>query len=445
MQASVPHAPWRARPARQQPQYPDAAHLDAALAQLAALPPLVTSWEVRSLKAQLAEAQAGRRFLLQGGDCAESFGECTASVITNRMKVLMQMSLVLSYGLRMRVTRVGRTAGQYAKPRSSDYETRGGITLPSYRGDIINGPAFTPEARTPNPARLVDAYSRSALTLNFVRALSQGGFADLHHPEVWDLEFVQHSPLADEYHRIVERIHDGLSFVTTLVEGRIPELERAELYTSHEALLLGYEDALTRTVPRFETPYNLGTHFPWIGLRTNEPDGAHVTYATGIANPVAVKVGASTSSDHIRDLLRLLDPHREPGRLTFIARFGADGVEDGLPRLIETVRASGHPVLWVCDAMHGNTEETATGVKTRRFDKIVAELDASFRIHRSLGSHLGGVHLELTGEDVTECIGGARGLDAHGLGRAYHTQVDPRLNAEQALEIALNIVQMYRH
>ncbi|HYE56936.1 MAG TPA: 3-deoxy-7-phosphoheptulonate synthase class II, partial [Rhodothermales bacterium] len=351
---------------------------------------------------------------------------------------------VLTYGLRMRVTRVGRTAGQYAKPRSSDDETRAGVTLPSYRGDIINGPAFTPEDRTPDPARLVRAYARSAMTLNFVRALSQGGFADLHHPEVWDLDFVSHSPFSDEYHAIVRRIHDGLSFVTTLVDDRISELERAEFYTSHEALLLGYEDALTRLVPRHDTPYNLGTHFPWIGLRTNEPDGAHVTYAAGIANPVAVKVGGSMSPEHVRDLLRILNPEREPGRLTFIARFGADHVEDGLPRLIETVRASGYPVLWVCDPMHGNTVETASGIKTRRFESIIGELEASFRIHAAMGSHLGGVHLELTGENVTECVGGARGLDEAGLSRDYRSNVDPRLNADQALELALRIVRMYR-
>jgi 3-deoxy-7-phosphoheptulonate synthase len=437
-------SPWRARSSRQQPTYPDPAALDAALGHLATLPPLVTSWEVRALKTQLAEAAAGQRFLLQGGDCAESFAECTAPVITNRLKVLMQMSLVLTYGLRMRVTRVGRTAGQYAKPRSSDFETRAGVTLPSYRGDIINGPAFTAEDRTPDPARLVRAYARSAMTLNFVRALSQGGFADLHHPEVWDLDFVGHSPFSDEYHAIVGRIHDGLSFVTTLISDRISELERAEFYTSHEALLLGYEDALTRLVPRHETPYNLGTHFPWIGLRTNDPEGAHVAYAAGIANPVAVKVGGTTPPEHVRDLLRILNPEREPGRLTFIARFGADHVEDGLPRLIETVRASGYPVLWVCDPMHGNTVETATGIKTRRFESIVGELEASFRIHAAMGSHLGGVHLELTGENVTECTGGARGLDEEGLTRDYRSNVDPRLNADQALELALRIVRMYR-
>ena len=396
------------------------------------------------LRQQLAEAQAGQRFVLQGGDCAESFAECTAPVITNRLKVLMQMSLVLTYGLRTRVVRVGRVAGQYAKPRSSDFETRDGETFPAYRGDLINGAPFTREARTPDPARLVRAYSKSALTLNFVRALSQGGFADLHHPEVWDLDFVRHSPLAAEYQNIVGRIKDALSFVTTLSGERIPDLERAEFFTSHEALLLDYEHALTRVVPRHDAPLNLGTHLPWIGLRTNDPEGAHIEYARTIANPVAVKVGPTTSSDDLRTLLRLLDPDREPGRLTLIARFGAARVEDGLPRLVEVVRASGHPALWLCDAMHGNTEETASGIKTRRFENIAAEVDFSFRIHAAMGSRLGGVHLELTGEDVTECTGGARGLSEADLTRDYRSNVDPRLNAEQALELALRIVQMHR-
>lgn len=435
---------WQSRPALQQPDYPDAEALARVLHHLSTLPPLVTSWEVRTLKAQLAEAAAGKRFVLQGGDCAESFAECTAPVITNRLKVLMQMSLVLVYGLRTRVTRVGRLAGQYAKPRSSDVETRGGLTLPAYRGDIINAPAFTAEARIPDPNRLVRAYSKSGLTLNFVRALSQGGFADMHHPEYWDLGFAQHSPHADAYHRIVESIRDAISFVDTLSDAPLSDLERAEFYTSHEVLHLHYEQALTRLVPRLPDPYNLSTHFPWIGMRTAQPDGAHVAYAQGIANPIGVKVGPEMTATWLRDLLHLLDPEHEPGRLTLIVRMGVEHVESHLPRLIETVRAAGRTVLWMCDPMHGNTETTPGGRKTRRFDNILSEVEQSLEIHARMGSRLGGVHLELTGEDVTECVGGARGLDEDGLDRAYRSQVDPRLNAEQALELVLRLVRGYR-
>ncbi len=430
------------RGAPQQPLYPDAEHLERVLAHMRTLPPLVTSWEVTRLRQYLAEAAAGQRFLLQGGDCAESFADCTASVITNRLKVLLQMSLVLNYGLRKRVVRVGRYAGQFAKPRSSDTETRDGVTLPAYRGDIINGAPFTAAMRTPDPERLVGAYTKSALTLNFVRALVDGGFADLNHPEVWELDFARSAPLADAYHALVGRIHDALSFVSTLTNGPIADFERAEFFTSHEALLLGYEGALTRHVPRHADPYNLSTHLPWIGLRTNDPDGAHVAYAAAIGNPVAVKVGQTTPPDHVEALLARLDPQKTPGRLTLICRFGADAVEDHLPRLVETVRRRGHPVLWVCDAMHGNTETTATGVKTRRFERIVSEIEQSFDVHRALGTHLGGVHLELTGENVTECTGGARGLTDADLTRDYRSNVDPRLNVEQAIEVAIAIVRM---
>ncbi len=440
-----PAAPaWHARPALQQPHYPDAEALDRALHHLATLPPLVTSWEVRRLKTQLAEAAAGKRFVLQGGDCAERFSECTSDVITGRLKVLMQMSLVLVYGMRTRVTRIGRIAGQYAKPRSSDVETREGVTLPAYRGDIVNGAAFTPEARVPDPARMIRAYSKSALTLNFVRALSQGGFADMHHPEYWDLAFAQHSPHAETYHRIVASIRDAISFVGTLSNAPLSDLESAEFYTSHEALHLHYEQALTRHVPRLAEPYNLSTHFPWIGLRTAQPDGAHVAYAQSIANPIGLKVGADMTADALRDLIARLDPHAEPGRLTLIVRMGVDHVENSLPRLVEAVRAMGRTVLWMSDPMHGNTETTPAGVKTRRFDNILSEMEQSLDIHARLGSRLGGVHLELTGEDVTECVGGARGLDENGLGRAYRSQVDPRLNAEQSLEMALRLVRGYR-
>lgn len=431
---------WKERPARQLPSYADAEALQAALDRLVALPPLVTSWEVASLRNELAEAEAGRRFLLQGGDCAERFASCTSDVIASRLKILLQMSLVLTYGLRKRVVRVGRFAGQFAKPRSSATEMRSGTTLPSYRGDLINAPAFTPEARTPDPARLAEAYHRSALTINFVRALTQGGFADLHHPEYWDVDFVDHSPLRAEYEAVIEAIQDALGFVNTVAGEAPQELERAPFWISHEALHLPYESALTRTVPHREGHFNLGTHFPWIGKRTARPGEAHVEYARGLANPVGLKVGPGLAPSSLIDLARVLDPHDEPGRLTLITRLGAGEVEERLPPLIRAVERAGRSVLWCCDPMHGNTERTEGGLKTRHFDNIRAEVERSFAIHAAEGSRLGGLHIEVTGEDVTECIGGARGLTEADLERAYKSLVDPRLNYEQALELAFSVV-----
>ena len=435
---------WRTQPARQLPTYPDAAALEATLDRLATLPPLVTSWEVENLKTAIAEAAAGQRFLLQGGECAESFADCTADVITKRLKILLQMSLVLTYGLNTPVVRVGRFAGQYAKPRSSDTETRNGTTLPSYRGDIVNSPEFSETARQPDPQRLVQAYMKSSLTINLVRALTEGGFADLRHPEYWDLDFMQHSPLADEYHALVEAIEDSLRFMKAVSGSNLDQVERATFYTSHEALHLPYEQGHTRTVPHNPGYYNLGTHFPWIGKRTNHLDGAHVEYMRGIRNPVAVKVGPDMGATKLKDLIRVLDPTDEPGRLTLITRFGAEAIADRLPGLIDAVRATGQTVLWICDPMHGNTEKTDNGTKTRRFGNIKAELEQALEIHAAEGSHLGGVHFELTGENVTECIGGARGLAEADLERAYKSQVDPRLNYEQALEIAFSIVRKAR-
>lgn len=434
-------ASWQLREALQQPDYPDEQYLDEILDELAVLPPLVTSWEAEALKQQLAEAAAGKRFLLQGGDCAERFDECRAELLTNRLKVLLQMSVVLIYGLKMPVVRVGRFAGQYAKPRSSSFEERDGRKLPSYRGDIINRPEFTPEARTPDPQRLLQAYNHSASTLNFLRALSEGGFADLNHPEYWDLDFVQHSPLSKEYQAIVDAIRASLDFATTVAEGPIRGLRRAGFFTSHEALHLHYEQALTRYVPQQDDVYNLATHFPWIGKRTGDPDGAHVEYMRGIRNPVGLKVGPTMTPSRLVELIRLLNPEDEPGRLTLITRLGADQVEACLPRLIDAVEAEGATVLWCCDPMHGNTEKTDTGIKTRRLSNILAELDLAFEIHDVMGTNLGGVHVELTGEDVTECLGGARGLTEEDLERAYTSHVDPRLNAEQSLEMALSIVR----
>ncbi len=432
---------WRARPALQMPSYPDPLALDAALHALRRLPPLVTSWEILSLKQQLAEAQEGKRFLLQGGDCAENFSDCESGMISNRLKVLLQMSLVLVHGLRKPVIRVGRFAGQYAKPRSADTETRDGVTLPSYRGDVVNGPVFTEAARRPDPQRMLQAHAHSAMTMNFVRALIDGGFADLHHPEYWNLDWVPHSPLAAEYQKMVSSIEDAVRFMETISGTRVHNLKRVDFYTSHEALLLPYEEALTRQVPRQQGWLNLSTHYPWIGMRTAALDGAHVEYLRGVRNPVAIKIGPSVQPDQMLRLMDVLNPDDEPGRLTFIHRMGAAQVEATLPPLLDAVKRDGRRVLWVCDAMHGNTESTQNGYKTRRFDNIRREVELSFDLHAAAGTRLGGVHLELTGEDVTECTGGARELTERDLERAYRSSVDPRLNYEQSLEIALAIVR----
>lgn len=432
---------WRGRIAAQQPRYEDAAELAAVLDELRALPPLVTSWEIVALKKQLAEAQEGKRFLLQGGDCAESFAECNSDVISNRLKVLLQMSLVLVHGMRLPVVRVGRFAGQYAKPRSSDDETRDGVTLPAYRGDIVNAPAFDADSRRADPRRMVKAHARSAMTMNFVRSLIDGGFADLHHPEYWDLGWVRHSPLADEYHRMVSAIGDAVRFMETLSGSEVHNLNRVDFFTSHEALLLPYEEAQTRQVPRQWGWFNLGTHLPWIGMRTAALDGAHVEYFRGIRNPVGLKIGPSVTVDQLLRLVEALNPDDEPGRLTLIHRMGAAQVAQRLPQLLEAVRREGRRVLWVCDPMHGNTETVSNGYKTRRFANIRSELEQSFELHAAAGTRLGGVHLELTGEDVTECLGGARELTETDLERAYWSTVDPRLNYEQALETAMLIVR----
>ncbi len=432
---------WRQRPALQLPAYPDATALDSALRELHALPPLVTSWEILALKQQIADAQDGKRFILQGGDCAESFDGCTSEVISNRLKVLLQMSLVLVHGLRLPVVRIGRFAGQYAKPRSADTEERDGVTLPSYRGDIVNGPEFTAEARIPDPRRMIKAHARSAMTMNFVRALIDGGFADLHHPEYWDLNWVGHSPLADEYRRMVEGIGDAVRFMETLSGNQLHNLNRVDFYTGHEALLLPYEEGQTREVPRNWGWFNLSTHFPWIGMRTAQLDGAHLEFFRGIRNPIGLKVGPLATPDQLLKVIDALNPENEPGRLTLIHRMGAAHIADKLPPLLAAVKREGHRVLWVCDPMHGNTESTTNGYKTRRFGNIRSELEQAFDAHAAAGLRLGGVHLELTGEDVTECLGGARELTETDLERAYLSTVDPRLNHEQALEIAMLIVR----
>jgi len=431
---------WQSHPAAQMPHYEDPAELQSAMQRLGGLPPLVTSWEVLALKSLLAEAQQGKRFLLQGGDCAETFADCNHEVIANRLKVLLQMSLVLVHGLRMPVLRVGRFAGQYAKPRSADTETIDGVTLPVYRGELVNGAEFTAEARRPDPQRMLEGHARSAMTMNFVRALIDGGFADLHHPEYWNLAWVERSPLAADYRKMVEGISGAMHFMETLA-GPIANFQRADFYTSHEALLLHYEQALTRQVPRQWGWFDLSTHFPWIGMRTAALDGAHVEFCRGIRNPIAIKIGPAMHAEPLQRLIEILNPDDEPGRLTLVHRMGAGGVGQHLPRLIEAVQATGRRVLWVCDPMHGNTEKLGTGVKTRRFANIRSELEQAFDIHAAAGTHLGGVHLELTGEDVTECMGGARDLSEADLARAYKSTVDPRLNYEQSLELAMLIVR----
>ena len=436
-------ASWQNFEAKQQAIYPDKAALQDTIDRLAALPPLVTSWEILSLKEQIAQAQAGERFFLQGGDCAESFVECNSGVITNRLKVLLQMSLALTHGLQKPVVRVGRFAGQYAKPRSSDTETRDGVTLPSYRGDLVNAVEFTPEARQPDPQRLIEGHAMSSMTMNFVRSLVDGGFADLHHPEYWNLSWVKHSPLADEFQRLADSLGRAVNFMETISGRRAGVLKRVDFYTSHEALHLHYEQASTRQVPRQEGWFDLTTHFPWIGMRTADIDGAHVEYFRGIRNPIGIKVGPGATVRQVQQLIEILNPDAEPGRMVLIHRMGADGIESRLPPLIRAVQDTGSPVLWVCDPMHGNTETTSSGIKTRRFRNIMTEMEAAIELHHQHDSHLGGVHLELTGEDVTECTGGARNLNEADLERAYKSIVDPRLNYEQALELSMLIVSKF--
>jgi 3-deoxy-7-phosphoheptulonate synthase len=432
---------WRSRPALQQPEYADAQRLERVLSELSCLPPLVTSWEVAQLREQLADAAAGRRFVLQGGDCAERFAYCTSERIANTLKVLVQMSLVLVVGAQRPVVRIGRFAGQYAKPRSADTETRKGVALPAYRGDNVNRPEFTAEARAADADLLLRGYERAALTLNFIRALVKGGFADLHHPEYFDLDWVRDSPLADEYHRMVEMIGESLRFMENVLGVRAGETDRIDFFTAHEALHLACEAAQTRTVPRHAGWFNLSTHFPWVGLRTNDPGGAHMEYLRGIENPVGVKVGGGATREQVARWMDLLNPQRTPGRLTFIHRFGAGRIAGELPKLIDHVRAEGGSVLWVCDPMHGNTKMTAAGMKTRDFADIHSEVEQAFDIHRAHGQQLGGVHIELTGEDVTECIGGERGPSEKDLARAYESEVDPRLNYEQSLELGFLIAR----
>ncbi len=436
---------WRNKPAKQQPDYPDTTELWKIVAQMSTLPPLVSSWEVETLKEHLGKAARGEMFLLQGGDCAESFEDCEANAITSKLKILLQASLVLAHATHSRVILVGRVAGQYAKPRSGSTETIGDLTLPTYRGDLVNRSPFTLEDRTPDPKLLLRGFERAAITLNFIRSLADGGFADLHHPEYWNLSFVEHSPMADAFERIVGSIRESLDFMEAVAGVKLNDMRRIDFYTSHEGLILPYEQAHTCKVPHRKGWYNLSTHLPWIGMRTAECNGAHVEYFRGIKNPIGLKVGAEMSPEWLKELVEILHPDDEPGRLVLIHRFGADKIADKLPALIDCVQSTGKTVLWSADPMHGNTELTADGIKTRRFETILSELEQAFEIHASKGSILGGVHFELTGENVTECVGGARGLSEQELKLNYRSTVDPRLNYEQALEMAMLIARHLRH
>lgn len=430
---------WKSFPAKQQPTYEDEQELHEVAAALRLLPPLVTSWEIDKLKSQLAAAQQGNAWLLQGGDCAESFADCQSETIAAKLKVLLQMSLVLIFGSGKKIVRLGRIAGQYAKPRSSDTETQDGLTLPSYRGDLINRAPFSIDHRRNNPQLLLRGYERSALTLNFIRGLSEGGFADLHHPENWNLAFVADSPECERYQRLVDSLGGALRFIDAISTRPMPELGRVDFFTSHEALHLHYEQSLTRESVRGTGWYNLGTHLPWIGERTRAINGAHVELLRGIRNPIGIKIGPTAKAEEVVELARHLNPTNEPGRVTLIHRMGAEQVGSLLPGIVEQVSKSERRVLWVCDPMHGNTVAASSGHKTRRFDDVLSELKTAFAVHRDCGTRLGGVHLELTGEDVTECIGGSQGLTENDLHQAYNTNCDPRLNYEQAMEIAFSI------
>ncbi|MBT6449353.1 MAG: 3-deoxy-7-phosphoheptulonate synthase class II [Verrucomicrobiales bacterium] len=430
---------WRARPIQQQPLWPDADALQTTLDEVRALPPLVNHGEVDTLRAHLTEAARGKAFLLQGGDCAERFADCTKTAIEAKLKILLQMSLVLTWGARIPIIRVGRMAGQFAKPRSSDTETINGTEMPSYRGDNVN--AITPDlaARQPDPLRLVKAYHLSAATLNYARALVDGGFADLHHPQHWDLGFVRSQSHRAEYEDMVERIRDAIDFLESTGVRGTSALRTVELFSSHEGLLLDYEEALTEKVG--DRYYNLGAHFLWIGDRTRNLGDAHLEYFRGIENPIGIKVGKQMQPNELVEIINEVEPANRAGRITLISRIGAADVREALPPLIAAVREAGRNVAWSCDPMHGNTTTTDSGLKTRDYDCILAELEAAFELHANQGGQLAGVHFELTGEDVTECTGGPQELSEADLSRSYETYCDPRLNYAQSLELALRIAQ----
>lgn len=425
---------WRKLPIKQQPQWPDAAELNRVTAELATLPPLVFAGEVDQLKARLGRVAEGEAFLLQGGDCAETFEAATADKIRNRVKTILQMAVVLTYGAAMPIVKMGRMAGQFAKPRSSDEETRGDITLPAYRGDIVNGYDFTPESRTADPRRIIQGYHTAASTLNLIRAFTQGGFADLREVHSWNKGFAE-NPANKRYEQLAKEIDRAIKFMAA-AGADFDELKRVEFYSSHEGLLMDYERPLTRIDSRTGYPYNTSAHFVWVGERTRDLDGAHIDYFSRIHNPIGIKLGPKTTADHVNKLIDILDPNREPGRLTFITRMGAGVIRDALPPLLEAVHASDALPVWVTDPMHGNGITTPNGYKTRRFDDVVDEVKGFFEAHHAVGTFPGGIHVELTGDDVTECLGGAEMIDEETLASRYESLCDPRLNHKQSLELA---------
>ena len=431
---------WRSLPTAQQPAWPDPDALAAVVAELSTLPPLVFAGEADVLTARLAAAGRGEAFILQGGDCAETFAEATADTIRNKIKTVLQMAAVLTYGASLPVVKLGRMAGQYAKPRSADSETRDGVTLPAYRGDAINAHTFTEQARTPDPRRLVDAYHHSVATLNLIRAFTTGGFADLRRVHEWNRGFTA-NPAYARYEQVAAEIDRAMRFMAAC-GADFDALRMVEFFSSHEALLLDYERPLTRIDSRTGTPYDCSAHFLWIGERTRDLDGAHVDFLSRVRNPIGVKLGPTTSADDALALMDRLNPNDQPGRLTFITRMGAGRIREALPPVVEKVTATGRPVTWVCDPMHGNTISSASGYKTRRLGDVLDEVRGFFEVHRGIGSVPGGLHVELTGDDVTEVLGGSEEIDEDGLGRRYETLVDPRLNHQQSLEMAFQVAEM---
>lgn len=430
---------WRTLPIKQQPSWPDADAVAAASARLATMPPLVFAGEVDILRERLAQAAAGNAFLLQGGDCAETFAGATAQQIRDRVKTILQMAVVLTYGASKPIVKMGRMAGQFAKPRSSDTETRGDVTLPAYRGDIVNGYDFTPESREADPSRMVEGYHMAASTLNLVRAFTQGGFADLRQVHSWNRGFAS-NPANRRYEQVASEIDRAIKFMEA-AGADFDELKRVEFYTGHEGLLMDYERPMTRIDSRTGTPYNTSAHFLWIGERTRELDGAHVDYFSRVRNPIGVKLGPSTTPDEMKRLIDALDPHREPGRLTFITRMGAGRIREALPPLLEAIRSVDATPLWVTDPMHGNGLTTPTGYKTRRFEDVVDEVKGFFEAHKAAGTYPGGIHVELTGDDVTECLGGSEQIDEETLATRYESLCDPRLNHMQSLELAFLVAE----
>ncbi len=435
---------WQSKAIKQLPKYPNPEELEQSFTTLKNLPPLVTSWEIEALKHKLANVAAGKSFLLQGGDCAESFDLTTSPKIVNMLKVLLQMSFILIHEMGVPVLRVGRIAGQYAKPRSQDFETVNGEEIHNYRGDLINGFEPNAEARMPDSKRLVEGYHKAGLTLNFLRALSDEGFADLNHPEQWELNFMLNNQYYKEYEAMVNSITKAVKFMETISPDTFSSVQKVDFFTSHEALNLYYDAAQTRQVPRKPGFFNLSSHLVWVGNRTRDLDGAHAEYLSGIENPIGIKVGPPFEIDDTLRLIEKLNPTREEGKIVMITRFGRDKIEEQMPALIRAVQKEGFPVVWTSDPMHGNTFSTKAAIKTRNFDDILQEIRSAFAIHRAEGSYLGGVHLELTGDNVTECVGGANGLTETGLGQNYETFCDPRLNYEQSLEMAFLVAKEWK-